>query len=140
MKDKTYRVPSGDDLKEDKGKPRLREKHFRIHSDVNDLIEKYAKFLRRSEAEVANEMLRIGIVSFETKYGLRSRLAPLMFGRDEDVTYQLNNRLALALEKKRAECAKKANDLSDAFGRMIAHGSQEDWKRYSDYGGNVDEY
>jgi hypothetical protein len=128
------------ELKQEKAKTRLRDKHLRIYPDIDDLIKKYSKILRRSEADIANEMMRIGIPSFEIKYNLRSKLAPLMIGRDADLTKQLNERVNLILEKKKAEGAKKANDLSDAFGKMIVHGSKEDWEKYNDYGGNVEEF
>ncbi len=139
MKDKPI-VPTEKELKEDYGKANLREKHFRIHPDIDDLIKKYSKILRRSEADIANEMMRIGILSFQLKHGLRSKLAPLMIGRDSDLTKQLNDRVNLILEKKKAERAKKANDLSDAFSKKIAHGSKEDWEQYNDYSGNVEEH
>jgi hypothetical protein len=132
------KVPSKAELNIEK--KRLREKHFRIHPDIDDLLKKYSKILKRSEAEIANEMLRIGIVAFELKYGLRSRIAPLMIGRDADLTKQLNDRVNLILEKKIAERAKKANDLSDAFGKMIVHGSKQDWERYNEYDGYVEEH
>jgi len=129
-----------EDIKQEKAKTRLREKHFRIHPDIDDLIKKCSKVLRRSESDVANEMMRIGISSFEIKYGLRSKISPLMVGRDADLTKQLNDRVNLIIEKKKAERSKKANDLSVAFEKMIVHGSKEDWEKHNDYGGNVEQY
>jgi len=125
-----YLVPKKEDLQEDKEK--LTEKHFRLEPNNSDKIKKYAKFLKRSESDVANEMLRIGTTAFEIKYDLQSKIAPVEQGRDNnDLVKHLNQNGELIREKRKAETAKKSKELEDAYSRKIAHDytNEHDWVR-----------
>lgn len=134
------RRPTQEELEAFGKKHKLREKHIRITPNLESIVKKYSMILKKSESEIFGLMAELGVRDFELQNGLRSKIAPLMIGRDESLDRQLNERLGREVQKKKAECAQKTNDLTKAFERMIINGKKEDWEQYNEYAGNTDSY
>ena len=91
----------------------------------------YAKKLDVSQASVMSELMMVGIKRFEEIHGFR--ITENKYGENkekniESLTEQLNEKYKLMIEEKKANASKRANDLSDAYSRQIAHGNSYDWQ------------
>ena len=119
-----------DDLQQRKTKGRKGIlKHFILRHDLDKLVTDYAKKLGFSQARVIEEMIELGIVGFEKKYGFRIVEKSIDYKRDSDLTEEINEKEARIREQRQRESAKKANDLAEAHSKRIIHDySGEDWQ------------
>jgi hypothetical protein len=123
----SYIIPSKDELKQNKEKGRKGVlKHFILRHDLDSLVTDYAKKLGCPQAKVMEEMILVGVNKFEENHGFR--IGKVSDKREKELTEQLNEKIELAMEQKRKDASKKANDIADAYSKQIVHGNSDDWQ------------
>jgi regulator of PEP synthase PpsR (kinase-PPPase family) len=129
--DKTYKIPSKQELEQSKGKGRKGiQKHLILRHDLDSLVTEYAKKLGISQSQVIEEMIVGGINRFEVNHGFK--IAEKQGEkRTEDLTKQLNERVEREMERKKKEASAKSKALEEAYGKKICHdySNDEQWQR-----------
>jgi hypothetical protein len=105
-------------------------KHFVLNRELDNAVCEYAKKLGWSQARVMESLMLVGIKRFEEINGFSFTENKYGENREQGIqllTQKLNEKYSLLVAEKRANASKRANEISDAYSKRVAYGS-EGWE------------